>query len=148
MPLSTDFLNAPRTFCMRYICIMPGTTTAGAKLPSAGPPPIGSPAGTPWLNTGNFFNNRAPGEHVHKTGYNVNAAPVQVCWHQLDNLRLQLVVQGSQMRRPSLLPVPCWSTGFPATFCLGGPGRLRGWSCPLRRPALSQTQFVLSLQRR
>jgi hypothetical protein len=122
---------------MRYICIMPGTTTAGAKLPSAGPPPIGSPAGTPWLNTGNFFNNRAPGEHVHKTGYNVNAAPVQVCWHPLDNLRLQLVVQGSQDAAALVAAGAMLVDWFSCYFLPWGPGQIARMELPAQATGAS-----------
>ena len=148
MPLSTDFLNAPRTFCMRYICIMPGTTTAG---PSCRVPGL-HPSGVPLLRHGSIRGTSST------TARRVNTSTKQGTTSMLHRYRCAGIrsttsacsswSKDRKMRRPSLLPVPCWSTGFPATFCLGGPGRLRGWSCPLRRPALSQTQFVLSLQRR
>jgi hypothetical protein len=125
MPLSADFLANPRQFCLRWICIMPGTTNEGAKLPSPGPSPMVGGAlpapGTPWVNTGQFFNNRAPGEHMHKMGYNVAAAATQVCWHQLDDHRLKLMIQGSTDANALGGALTDW---FPCYFLPLGPGQI------------------------
>jgi hypothetical protein len=137
MPLSADFLANPRQFCQRWICIMPGTTNEGAKLPSPLPPqnnPDGSlPAdGTPWRNTGQFFGNRAPGEHDHKMGYNIAANARQVCWHPLDQNRVRLFIQGSADANALGAALNDW---FPAYFLPWGPGQIGRMELPTQPTA-------------
>lgn len=82
MPLSTDFLNNPRTFCQNWVIKMPTGQHEGAGLQNA---------------NATFLpeHNAKQAGHKYYVGYTIPAAAVQVCWNQYENGQLELVVQGS-----------------------------------------------------
>ena len=145
MPLSTDFLTNPPTVLPAVDLHHARTPSEGAKLPSPLPPannPDGTLAadGTPWRNTGDFFNNRAPGEHDHKMGYNIAAAAAQVCWRQLDNDRVKLYIQGS-FDANAINTLGDW---YPAYFLPWGPGQIGRMELPSSPPPPSPRRCARS----
>ena len=82
MPLSTDFLNNPRTFCQNWVIKMPGGQHEGAGLQNANATFLPE------------YQAKQAG-HKYHVGYDIPAAAVQVCWNQYENGQLELVVQGS-----------------------------------------------------
>jgi hypothetical protein len=83
MPLSTDFLTDPRTFCQTWVIKMPGDQAGGVGLQNEHATFLPE------------FTAKQMGHKFH-VGYNIAAAGVEVCWHQYAQGCLELVVRNSQ----------------------------------------------------
>lgn len=129
MPLSTDFLTDPRTFCQTWVIRMPGDQQGGVGLQN---------------EHATFFPEFAAKQAGHKfhVGYNIAAGAVEVCWHQYAAHCLELVVRNSQkhltMNGPALTDwfdayVLPWGIGkvarmeLPDQTAVAGPNKVRAF---------------------
>lgn len=136
MPLSTDFLNNPQTFCQHHAIQMPGTTMEDATLPT-----IGRAHGA-WTNEGNFYAVPTPlvgGAVVNcNMGYDKAAVAVNVCWIALPNNEIRLFVQGSADQTNWANAHPgAFNDWFQAYFLPWGGGKIARMVLPAQGPAVA-----------
>ena len=115
MPLSTDFLTNPRTFCQHWVIKMPGDQAGGVGLQNA---------------AATFLPEYAAKQLGHKfhVGYNVAAAGADVCWYEYTPGHLELVVRNSQ--RHQIMTGPPLADWFEAFVLPWGMGKVARMEVP------------------
>lgn len=131
MPLSTGFLADPRAFCQKWVIKMPGDQQQGAGLQNA---------------NAAFLPEFAAKQMGHKlyVGYNIAAAPVDVCWHEYEPGHLQLVVRNSQQHL--LMTGPALTDWFEAFVLPWGIGKAARMELPDQTAAANKVRAFFTAE--
>jgi hypothetical protein len=111
MPLSTDFLSNPRTFCQNWVIKMPGGQHEGAGLQNANATFLPE------------YQAKQAG-HKYHVGYSLPAATVQVCWNEYEDGQLELVVQNSGYHGAMNNPLGDWFSAYVLPWGAGKVARM------------------------
>jgi hypothetical protein len=99
MPLSADFFADPRAFCQLWVIRMPGDQAGGVGIQN--------------LHATFLNDSRAKQQGATmNVGYNIAAAPTDVCWHEYFPGRLELVVRNSAQHNLMTAPLNDWFEAF------------------------------------